>query len=140
MVQRAEGHSGAEKHFQRDLEISEAIGDVVGQVKMHSFLGGCALEKNDLEQAVAHYRRSLELADAPIDQYFANVGLLRCYQRQSRPDPFEATAKRLLDLVEREGLSFDGEDQLRAVLEAVPAASRSDAVERLWNAVQCKAA
>ena len=130
--------ASAEKHFQRDLEISEAIGDVVGQVKMHSFLGGCALEKNDLEQAVAHYRRSLELADAPIDQYFASVGLLRCYQRQSRPDPFEATVKRLLELVEREGLSFDGEDQLRAVLETVPAASRSDAVKRLWNAIQHK--
>ena len=95
----------AEKHFQRDLEISEAIGDVVGQVKMHSFLGGCALEKDDLEQAVAHYGRSLELADAPIDQYFASVGLMRCYQRQGGSEPLEATAKRLLELVEREGHS-----------------------------------
>ena len=129
----------AEKHFQRDLEISEAIGDVVGQVKMHSFLGGCALEKNDLEHAIAHYRQSLELANAPIDQYFAHVGLLRCYQRQNLPDPFEDTAKRLLDLVEREGLSFDDEDQLRSVLEAIPAASRSDAVQALWNAIPRKA-
>ena len=106
---------------------------------MHSFLGGCALERDDLEQAVAHYRRSLELADAPIDQYFASVGLLRCYQRQSRPDPFEATVKHLLDLVEREGLVLrrrgpvaggagdrSGSVQERCRREALECDSRSD--------------
>ena len=36
--------AAAEKHFERNLEISEAIGDVIAQVKMHSLLGACALE------------------------------------------------------------------------------------------------
>ena len=40
--------AAAEKHFQRNLEISEAIGDIIAQVKMHSLLGACALEKGDL--------------------------------------------------------------------------------------------
>ena len=37
--------AAAEKHFQRNLEISEAIGDIIAQVKMHSLLGACAWKK-----------------------------------------------------------------------------------------------
>jgi tetratricopeptide (TPR) repeat protein len=128
--------SSAEKHFQKDLEISEAIGDVVGQVKMHSFLGGCALERKDADQAAIHYRRSQELADNPIDRYFAGVGLLRCCQQQGRRDQFEAAAVQILDLVERERVPLDPDDGLQATLEACPTALRSNAVRRLLALLQ----
>ena len=71
--------------FAQNLEISEAIGDIIAQVKMHSLLGACALENGDLEQALAHYQRSWELAGDPIDQCFAAIGLLRCHQRTKSP-------------------------------------------------------
>ena len=86
-------------HFRQNLEISEAIGDITAQVKMHSLLGACALEKCAAEQALAHYQRSLELAGDLIDRCFAAAGLLRCHQQLKRREQFEDTAQRLLDWV-----------------------------------------
>jgi tetratricopeptide (TPR) repeat protein len=126
----------AEKYFQRNLEISEAIGDIIAQVKMRSLLGACALEKDDLEQALTHYQRSWELAGDPIDRCFAAVGLLRCYQRQNRPDQFESMAQQLLGLLEREKIPFDCESQLQAVLKTCPVKSRGEAVRKLWDLTQ----
>ncbi len=123
----------AEKHFEQNLEISEAIGDIIAQVKMHSLLGACALEKDDLVRALAHYERSWRLAGDPIDRCFAAVGLLRCYQRQNRPDQFEGMAQQLLGLLEREKVPFDCESQLQAALKTCPEEFRSEAVRELWD-------
>ena len=70
--------AAAEKHFQRNLEISEAIGDVIAQVKMHSLLGACALEKGDLEQAADSLSAVLAIgrrSDRPVlrRRWFAAV-------------------------------------------------------------------
>ncbi len=123
----------AQKHFERNLEISEAIGDVIAQAKMHSLLGACALEKGDLQQALSHYRRSWELAGDPIDRCFAAVGLLHGYQRQNRPEAFEDMAQQLLGLLQDGKIPLDCEGQLRAVLETCPVESRGKAARRLWD-------
>jgi tetratricopeptide (TPR) repeat protein len=126
----------AEKHFERNLEISEAIGDIIAQVKMHSLLGACALENGDSDQALTHYQRSWELAGDSIDRCFAAVGLLRCYQLQNRPDQFEDMAQQLLGLLEREKIPSDCESQLQAVLKTCPVKSRGEAVRKLWDLAQ----
>jgi tetratricopeptide (TPR) repeat protein len=128
--------AAAEKHFQQNLEISEAIDDIIAQVKMHSLLGACALEKGDLEQALTHYQRSWELAGDPIDRCFAAVGLLRCYQLQNRPDQFEGMAQQLLGLLQGEKIPIDCESQLQAVLKSCPVKSRGEAVRKLWDMTQ----
>ena len=129
---------GAVKHFRGDLEISEAIGDVVAQAKMHSLLGACAWETNDVEQAATHYQRSWELAADPLDRCYASVGLLRCYQRQGRDEQFEATAKQLLDLLEgrNEKLPPDCETPLRKVLQGCDGPTASDTVRKLRNRIR----
>ncbi len=135
--------AAAENYFQRSLEISEAIGDVSPQVKMHSLLGACALEKAqkcDLEQALAHYQQSWELAGELIDRCFAAIGLLRCYQGQDRPDQFDAIAQQLLDLLHGERIPADCESQLQAVLEACPAESRGEAVRKLGGQFRASSA
>ena len=66
----------ARKHFQADLEYAEMSGDIVGQSKMHSFLGACGKQDSNLELAVEHYRKSFDLAQASIDKYFAGAGLI----------------------------------------------------------------
>ena len=126
--------AAAEKHFAKNLEISEAIGDIIAQVKMHSLLGACALEKDDLEQALRHYQRSWELGGEPIDRCFAAAGLLRCYQRQNRPEPFDGIAQQFLDLLDRENIPIDCEGQLQAVVKTCPVESRDEAVRKLWEA------
>ena len=123
--------AAAEKRFQRNLEISEAIGDMIAQVKMRSLLGACALEKGDLDPALTHYQRSWELAGDRIDRCYAAVGLLRCYQRQNCPDLFDGMAQQLLDLLQEEEIPADCESQLRAALNAVPAGSRGPAASKL---------
>jgi tetratricopeptide (TPR) repeat protein len=127
--------AAAEQHFARNLELSEAIGDVIAQVKMHSLLGACALEKGDIEPAATHYRRSWELAGDPLDRVFACVGLLRCYQRQSRGEPFQAMLHELCELLRRVTLPAECANPLRAVLESCPAESRSKEVEQLLDLV-----
>ena len=128
--------AAAENYFGRSLEISEAIGDIIGQVKMHSLLGACALEKDDLPRALAHYERSWELAGDTIDRCFAAIGLLRCYQRQKCPDRFEDIAQQLLGLLQSEKIPVDCEAPLRAVLEGCSPESKSEAIGKLRELVQ----
>ncbi len=128
--------AAAKKRFEQNLEISEAIGDIIAQVKMHSLLGACALETGDLEAALTHYQRSWELAGDPIDRCFAAAGLLCCHLRQNRPDEFEGVAQQLLGLFDREKIPFDCAIQLQAVLKACPLESRSETVKKLWDLAQ----
>ena len=132
----AKNIGAAETYFEQNLEISEAIGDIIAQVKMHSLLGACALEKGALPQALAHYQRSWELAGDPIDRCFAAIGLLHCYQRQNRPDQVEDMAQRLLGLLDREKIPADCRDQLQAALETCPVESRGTALRRLGELAQ----
>ena len=51
-------------HFQKDLDISEAIGDKQGQIQMHSLLGACALEEDDVDTALRYYHDVLSQSTA----------------------------------------------------------------------------
>jgi hypothetical protein len=121
----------AERYFHESLDMAEAINDVVAQVKMHSLLGACALERGDLQPSLTHYQRSWELARDPIDRCFAAIGLLQCYRRQNRPDSFEAMAQQLLDLLQGKKIPPDCQAPLQKVLEACPAESRGEAAREL---------
>ena len=123
--------AAAERYFHESLDMAEAINDVVAQVKMHSLLGACALEKGDLQAALAHYQRSSELAGDPIDRCFAALGLLQCFQRQNCPDQFEAAAQQLLNVLPGGKVPPDCQGPLQAVLEACPAESRGEAASKL---------
>ncbi len=123
----------AEQHFRADLEISEAIGDVVAQTKMHSLLGACSLEKDDIEPATIHYERSWQLAGDASDRCFAGTGLLRCHRQSAARDRFEAVARQLLELVRTDGPTIPGDctGPLAAVLRSCPAEFQSDTVRSL---------
>jgi tetratricopeptide (TPR) repeat protein len=128
--------AGAEARFLRNLEISEAIGDLVGQVKMHSLLGACAWETGRTSEAEEHYRKSLDLAADQVDECFAAVGLMRCCLKQDRRDQFEVTAKRLLDLARRVPMPPECEAQLQSALEAIPPQSQSDTTTAVLRALR----
>jgi hypothetical protein len=126
----------AERRFRQNLEISEAIGDITAQAKMHSLLGACALEKSSVDEALTHYERSLELAGDLNDRCFAAAGLLRCYQRQQRIDRFEATARRLSEWFGNDKIPLDCKNQLLAVLTPCRGERGSEAVRQLLACVQ----
>jgi hypothetical protein len=46
----------AKYHFEKDLELSNAINDQQGQIQMHSLLGAWALREGDSKLALDHYR------------------------------------------------------------------------------------
>ncbi|MDX8389936.1 MAG: hypothetical protein R8M38_05535 [Mariprofundaceae bacterium] len=62
--------------LQKDLDISEEIGDQMGESKMHSLIGNCKKSLCMLPEAITHYRKSLDLAESPIDKTFALLGML----------------------------------------------------------------
>jgi tetratricopeptide (TPR) repeat protein len=109
----------AVRHFERDLEISEAIGDRVGQVQMHSLLGACALEEDDIERATDHYQRSWQLAKYPINQFFAGVGLISCHARRMQTDEFHKVVRRLLEIAQ-DGVPQSCAEDLVAALASCP--------------------
>jgi tetratricopeptide (TPR) repeat protein len=67
------------EHFEKDLQLSEQIGDMLGQTKMHSLIGKCHLLKGDPEPARASYQRSLEMSELETDKVFSLLGLLEVF-------------------------------------------------------------
>jgi tetratricopeptide (TPR) repeat protein len=120
----------AKHHFQKDLDIAEAIGDQQGQVQMHSLLGACALEEDHLDLATDHYQRSWELSRGCIDQFFAGVGLLTCHVQKEQPVEFQGVVERLLALAD-EGIPDICADDLVAALTACPSSMANFETKRL---------
>lgn len=108
-------------HFEKDLEISEAIGDVQGQVQMHSLLGACALEENDLESALSHYEMSFDLSHDTISKVFALSGLLRCHAGRQAIEQLQAAASQLLESAKLVKLPEVCAETIVTVLEQVDA-------------------
>lgn len=121
----------ARHHFEKDLEISEAIGDLQGQVQMHSLLGACALEENDAELALSHYRRSRELSHDTISRVFANTGLLACYARTKDLERVQEISRDLLGMAEQVNFPDTCAETICNDLEAVGEESLHDESRRL---------
>jgi hypothetical protein len=117
-------------HFQKDLEISEAIGDQQGLIQMHSLLGACALEEDDVAQALHHYERSWELSQHATSQFFAGTGLIACYGRTGDRRSFEQVVDRLLALAD-DGVPSGCAEDLAAALTACPPEWLENGADRL---------
>ena len=82
-------------HLAKDLELSTAIGDVAGQVQMHSLLGACALEDGDLDRAREHYGLSWSLGEDVRARCFSGAGLLRTHAAAGDRDALAQVARDL---------------------------------------------
>jgi tetratricopeptide (TPR) repeat protein len=123
----------ARQHFQKDLEISEAIGDLQGQIQMHSLLGACALAENDLSAAQGHYEQSWELSRAPISRFFAGAGLISCYARSHQNQPLQDMVRQLLALAEQRGIPVVCRDEIAAALAECPSECQDRNSQRLLD-------
>ena len=121
----------AQRYFQEALEISEQICDSGAQVKLNSFLGACALEKGQAEEAMKYYSESAKLRGDRVDQWFSGIGLMRCFEALGRMDEFDAEAAILADLLKDEGPPPDCNPLLRQTLQNGPAKTCGPSVKRL---------
>ena len=110
----------AKVHFEKDLELSEAINDQQGQIQMHSLLGACALLEDNLEAALSHYDRSWQMAQNAISRFFAGAGLIQCFARTGDQLRFDATVAELHVLADAEGVPAMCVDDLARAIEACP--------------------
>ncbi|MCA9121840.1 MAG: AAA family ATPase [Planctomycetaceae bacterium] len=126
----------AKFHFEKDLELSDAINDQQGQIQMHSLLGACALREDDVTSALKHYDRSWGLAQSAISRVFAGAGLLNCYVRQGRQEEYADTVVALLSIANSESVPKVCAPELLASLAATPAEWISTESEALREIVQ----
>ena len=86
----------ARKEFEKDLKLSEDIGDISGQSKMYNFLGNCDFidgnraedagkKEENFKNALNYYRLAFEVGEEAIDRLFAGADLLKCIWTISEP-------------------------------------------------------
>lgn len=107
----------AREHFEEDLQLAEELGDVGGQVQMHSHLGECALGLDNLEEARNHYEQSLEKADGWVSQCFALAGLIITCARSEDLDGLKEHGTRLEDTINWDNLFGGLADRIEEALE-----------------------
>lgn len=95
LLYQASDPAQAKEHFQDDLDLAEELGDVRGQIQMHSHLGECALTLSNLENAREHYEQSLELASGWVSKCFALAGLVITCTRQDDVEALETYGTQL---------------------------------------------
>ena len=67
--------------YEKDLELSVEISDVIGQTKMHSLIAGCLEGLGRFTEAADEYSESMRICGengSPIDRFFASAGLMLC--------------------------------------------------------------
>jgi len=74
----------ARHHFNEDLELAVDLGDLSGQAKMFSFLGGCDLADNDPDSALQKYQESFKLSESNFDKYLALAGLIESTDKSGK--------------------------------------------------------
>jgi len=107
----------ATEHFEKDLQLAEELGDLGGQVQMHSHLGECALALGNLEEARNQYEQSLEKADGWVSQCFALVGLIITCARNEDLEALEKHGSRLADTSNWDNLFGGPADRIEDTLE-----------------------
>lgn len=97
----------AKKYFEKDLQLSIQLNDLVGQIKMHSFLGQCCIEAKQFQEAEDHYNKSLQLSGKEqyfrSDRFFALVGLVKVYSLTDEKEPMKQTGEKMVELLEKPG-------------------------------------
>lgn len=69
----------AREHFSENLRLSENIGSLIGQTKMHSLLASCDIAEKKYADAQQHFAAAYGLAAEQVDQMFALAGLIESH-------------------------------------------------------------
>jgi tetratricopeptide (TPR) repeat protein len=107
----------AREHFEEDLQLAEELGDVGGQVQMHSHLGECALALGNLEEAHRQYEQSLNKADSWVSECFALAGLIITCAYIQDPDGLNKYGRRLESTIKWDKLFSGLADRVEETLE-----------------------
>ena len=89
----------ARHHFEENLRISEELGSVIGQTKMHSLLGAVDVGERKLVDAKERYGKAQELAAGQVDHIFALAGLTETCALLGQLDQADEHGSALADLI-----------------------------------------
>ena len=89
--------------FKKDLELSEQIGDLLGQTQMHSNIGKCYILLGQFEKAGLAYERSLDLAERPVDKIFALFGQLNVNDQSYSYGSRKKIVDELINIISEDG-------------------------------------
>jgi hypothetical protein len=103
---------------------------------MHSLLGACALEENNVDAALVHYQQSHDLSHDAISKVFALSGLLRCHANSKDADRLRETTSELLRLAKQVKLPDVCAESIVADLERVGVDALSKDGRKLQALVQ----
>ncbi|MHC5056769.1 MAG: ATP-binding protein [Planctomycetota bacterium] len=113
--------AAAREHFRMNLQISEEVGNVVGQCMMHNFLGDFDLGDGRADEAIRHYRASFDVAEGGPGKLFAGARLLKGYCASGRRAEIDIQGVDLLNLAREEGIaSYCAADLTLALEECSP--------------------
>ncbi len=87
------------EYFTKDLELSEQIGDILGQTQMHSNIGKCHILLGQFDKAGVAYQRSLDLAERQTDKAFALLGLLQISDQNDGLVAREEIAGKMIEII-----------------------------------------
>ncbi|MFB6272828.1 MAG: AAA family ATPase [Salinibacter sp.] len=118
----------ARKHFRDDLKLAKELGDVRGQIQMHSHLGECALRLSNLDEARHHYEQSLEKASGWVSKCFALAGLLITCTRQEDIQDLNEFGAELEATVDLDSISDGLSNRIQEAIDEV----ESTSVEADW--------
>jgi tetratricopeptide (TPR) repeat protein len=91
--------TAARHHLELDLEISEEIGDRLGQTKSLSLLGACDLAETNSDSAVRRYREAEATAPDDVNKLFALCGLIQSLIQDANIEGAHEAGGRLLSCV-----------------------------------------
>lgn len=113
----------ARTHFAENLRLSEQIGSLIGQTKMHSMLGACNLAEGIHSEAKRHYASAAQLASEYVDKVFALIGLIEVNAGLQQIEGTEESGDALTALIQTRLGELSAEDRKKNPVSAIPSIS-----------------
>jgi tetratricopeptide (TPR) repeat protein len=88
------------EYFKMDLQLSRDIGDITGEAKMNSSIGGCELGLSNYKSALSSYSRALGLSIGSGDKYFAYAGIFEAAYHLKDENTISRNSISLLNLIQ----------------------------------------
>lgn len=116
-------YATARAHFAENLRLSEQIGSLIGQTKMHSMLGACNLAEGVHDEAKRHYAAAAKLASEYVDKVFALIGLVQVNAGLQQIEGTEESGDALVALIQARLGELSAEDRKKNPVSAIPGIS-----------------
>ena len=128
-------YATAREHFSENLRLSENIGSIIGQTKMHSMLAGVDVAEQDFGGARQHYAAAYELAEEQVDRIFSLAGLIEVHSHLDQTEAADRHGELLLELIKSRLEALSDADRAENPVSAIPGICLTNLSRSLEKAV-----